>query len=111
VIFDSAPQLLRISARLPALVDTGFGEALSTNPAYAHTHVHLSEAWPDCKKKVSSGQVGEARRCQAMADRDAGPYAYFPGTGGLPLVEPNGTAGLPGFLDCFGFFFSLLLRS
>jgi hypothetical protein len=39
------------------------------------------------------------------------PRSYFPGRGGLLLVEPNGTAGMLGCLDCFGFFFSLLLRS
>ena len=38
------------------------------------------------------------------------PYVYLAG-GVLLLAEPKGTAGPLGFLDCLGFFFSLLLRS
>jgi len=52
-------------------------------------------------------------RSGAAGARRAASPSYFPdaGGGGLLRVEPRGADGLVGFFDCFGFFFSLLLRS
>lgn len=35
---------------------------------------------------------------------------YFTGVGGFGLGAEEGDTGTPAFCDCFGFFFSLLLR-
>lgn len=58
--------------------------------------------------RVRDRSVAATRRGSTGTIRD-----YLAGAGGGVLfwVEPKGTAGLVGFFDCLGFFFSLLLRS
>jgi len=66
--------------------------------------------------RAPAARLGPAVAAPGCAKRGRAPGSlqrYFAGPLGVVLfcVEPKGAAGAVGFFDCFGFFFSLLLRS
>ena len=61
------------------------------------------------RRPAWSGELDRDGR--TTASRRSSFRCYLAGGEVLVCVEPKGAAGPVGFLDCFGFFFSLLLRS